>query len=311
MLLALLSALLTVFPAEQANALPSGSLNAWYSGPWRTGSRLYQLNGEPLRVTGRVSPVPVGKRARIEILVDGRRIRWARAAIGADGRFSWRTRIWKVGRLTAKVSIAATASTPAWTDHRLAPAVRVYSPSAGFGRSGHSVGVLLAMLRDAGYWAPRGDTYSAGAGKAVLAFRKVNGMDRIESPSRTIYRMLHHGRGSMGARRPELGRHWEADLSRQVLGLFEGRRPVEVHATSSGAPATPTILGSYRFYMKQSGTNAKGMVHSSYFIRGYAIHGYVDLPTWPASHGCLRVWVPNAWHIYSLTRIGQWITVYP
>ena len=221
-----------------------------------------------------------------------------------------RTRVWKPGRLTATINIAKTATDPAWS-YRLSPAVRVYSPTAGFGRSGHSVGILHAMLRKAGYWAPRGDYYSAGTGKAVLAFRKVNSLTRIETPSRTIYRMLHHHKGSMGARRPELGLHWEADLSRQVLGLFRGRRPIEVHVTSSGKPSTPTVLGTYRFYRKQPGTNAHGMVETTYFHNGYAIHGYAELPSYNASHGCLRVWVPNAWHIYSLAHIGQWITVYP
>lgn len=305
-------------PVARAAAAPGpgvavGAMNAWFSGQYRTGSRLYQLNGEPLRITGSVWPLPVGKKARITIYVDGARIRVARVAIrpsGKGGRFTMRTRVWRPGRLTATVNIAKTATDPAWS-YRLSPAVRVYSPTAGFGRSGHSVGILHAMLRSAGYWAPRGDYYSSGTGKAVLAFRKVNSMARVEGPSRTIYRMLHHRQGSMGARRPDLGLHWEADLSRQVLGLFNGRRPIEVHVTSSGKPSTPTVLGTYRFYRKQSGTNSHGMVHSTFFHNGYAIHGYAELPTYNASHGCLRVWVPNAWHIYSLAHIGQWITVYP
>lgn len=303
---------LVAAPPEIALASePAASLEASWTGPWRTGSRLYQLSGEPLRVSGRVSPVPAGRRARIELYSDGRRIRWGRVAVGSTGRFTWRTRIWRSGRLTARISIAATATTPALVNRGIRPAVRVYSPSAGPGTSGHSVGVLHAMLRKSGYWAPRGDRWSAGSGKAVLAFRKVNDMSRVETPSRSIYRALHRGRGAMRARRPDLGRHWESDLSRQVLALFDGRRPLEVHATSSGAPATPTVLGTYRFYRKDTGTNSLGMVHSSYFHRGYAIHGFAQLPTYPASHGCLRVWVPNAWHIFRLVKFGQWITVYP
>ena len=41
------------------------------------------------------------------------------------------------------------------------------------------------------------------------------------------------------------------------------------------------------------------MVHSSYFIRGYAIHGYPSVPNYPASHGCLRVPIPNALQIFN------------
>ena len=36
------------------------------------------------------------------------------------------------------------------------------------------------------------------------------------------------------------------------------------------------------------------MVDSNYFIRGYAIHGYAEVPTYAASHGCLRVPIPDA-----------------
>ena len=47
------------------------------------------------------------------------------------------------------------------------------------------------------------------------------------------------------------------------------------------------------------------MVHSSYFIGGYAIHGYVDVPPYAASHGCLRVPIPSAWSIYAWVRMGD------
>ena len=40
------------------------------------------------------------------------------------------------------------------------------------------------------------------------------------------------------------------------------------------------------------------MVHSYYFIGGYAIHGYAVVPNYAASHGCLRVPIPNALQIF-------------
>ena len=70
------------------------------------------------------------------------------------------------------------------------------------------------------------------------------------------------------------------------------------------------MLGSFRFYRKQPGTNSLGMVHSNYFIRGYAIHGYKSVPTHPASHGCLRVPIPNARSIDRWISIGDRIDVY-
>ena len=38
------------------------------------------------------------------------------------------------------------------------------------------------------------------------------------------------------------------------------------------------------------------MLHPNYFIGGYAIHGY-PVPNYPASHGCIRVPIPNALQI--------------
>ena len=231
-----------------------------------------------------------------------------RDAGGGKGRFSVRLRVWKVGRLTASATHGGNSVMGPAT--ALIRPIRVYSPVSRIGSNGVGVAVLHSMLRRLGYWAPYGNTYSAGTGKAVLAFRKVNRMSRIESASPTIFRMLHHGKGRMGARRPDLGVHVEADLSRQVLGFFNGAKATEVHVTSSGKPSTPTILGTYRFYMREPGTNSHGMVYSTYFHNGYAVHGYAELPTYPASHGCLRVWVPNAIRIYNKIRIGEWITVY-
>ena len=53
------------------------------------------------------------------------------------------------------------------------------------------------------------------------------------------------------------------------------------------------------------------MYYSVYFIRGYAIHGYQSVPTYPASHGCLRNPIPDSKHIYDWVDIGDPIYVYP
>jgi lipoprotein-anchoring transpeptidase ErfK/SrfK len=96
-----------------------------------------------------------------------------------------------------------------------------------------------------------------------------------------------------------------------VVVLADRGKVLRIYPTSSGAPATPTVLGSFRVYRKDYGTNSLGMVHSSYFIRGYAIHGYHSVPTYNASHGCLRVPVPDALSIYNWVQMGTRVDVYP
>ena len=59
------------------------------------------------------------------------------------------------------------------------------------------------------------------------------------------------------------------------------------------------------------GTNALGMVDASYFVGGYAIHGYVSVPAFNASHGCLRVPIPDARRISNWLGHGDVVWVYP
>jgi len=123
-------------------------------------------------------------------------------------------------------------------------------------------------------------------------------------------RAIARGRGTFKIRRPEKGRHVEADLSRQVIAIIQGGRVQRIYPVSSGAPGSPTVVGSFRVYLKMPGTNAKGMVHSSYFIGAYATHGYPSVPVYPASHGCLRVPIADAASLYNWMRIGTPVEVY-
>jgi len=102
----------------------------------------------------------------------------------------------------------------------------------------------------------------------------------------------------------------EFDWSRQVLALVDRGRAHHVYHASSGKASTPTVFGSFRFYRKQPGFNSLGMLHSNYFIGGYAIHGYASVPSYPASHGCIRVPIPNARQIDRQIGLGQRIFVY-
>ena len=304
--------LVGAFPAQAAGAPPSASSRADAVGPFNLGGRLFSLVGQPMTVSGRVSAYAPGQTVRVELRVGSRLVRAGSVALlpaaGGRGSYRYTAVINGAGRVSASATHQATASLGPF---RAVPkSVLYYSPISHQGGNGVAVGVLHAMLKRIGYWAPNGYRYGSGTGKAVLAYRKVNRMPRIESANYTIYRLLQQGRGSAHARYPQLGVHLEADLSRQVLTFFHGAKPVEVHVISSGKPSTPTILGKFRFYMKEPGSNSHGMVHSSYFFNGYAVHGYAELPVYAASHGCLRTWVPNAWHIYSQIRIGEWIAVF-
>ena len=92
--------------------------------------------------------------------------------------------------------------------------------------------------------------------------------------------------------------------------IESGGRVHAIYEMSSGKPSTPTVIGHFFVYSKTPGVNEKGMVDSNYFISGYAIHGYPEVPIYAASHGCLRVPIPNAPAIFAWVRVGIAVDVY-
>jgi lipoprotein-anchoring transpeptidase ErfK/SrfK len=85
---------------------------------------------------------------------------------------------------------------------------------------------------------------------------------------------------------------------------------LNIYPTSSGKPSTPTVTGHFQVYSKVPGFNSESMFDSNYFISGYAIHGYPEVPTYAASHGCLRVPNLDAPAIFAWVRIGTTVDVY-
>jgi hypothetical protein len=183
-------------------------------------------------------------------------------------------------------------------------------PSANSGSGGTSVRLLQLGLARLAYANSRSGYFDDSTGRALIAYRKVNHMARTPSATPTIFKRLFAGQGGFRLRYPSAGKHVEFDWSRQVLVLANNGAPERIYHASSGKPSTPTVFGTFSFYRKSFGTNAHGMVDSSYFIGGYAVHGYQDVPTYAASHGCIRVPIPNAASIYNWVSLGDRIFVY-
>ena len=267
------------------------------------------LRGKAYRLRGTMTPAVAGQKVTLEIHRDGKKIRTVRVPVAADGSFTRRMKSSRAGRYSVRASHVATPQLAAARGPKVR--VQVVEARAAQGAHGPLVRLLQRGLDKLAYAVPRNDSFDAATGRAVMAFRKVNGMPRRFDADRAVIEKVLAGRGAFKPRHPDAGRHVEADISRQVLALIDGGKVVDTYHTSTGAPATPTIIGDFRVYMKDPGTNAKGMVKSSYFIRGYAIHGYIDVPAFNASHGCLRVPIPDAQRIYDWVRMGTRVITYP
>lgn len=274
--------------------------------------RVYLAKGQRLKVRGRARPFVRGQYVRIDLRRRGRtvasKVRPLRKAGRNRGQFVVRFRAPSRGRFVVRAQHKGTSKQKAFSARERA---RALGNTAGVGSRGIRVRMLQRGLRRLGYagLSPTG-YYGPATARAVLAFRKVNRLGRIGYANRVVFRKVFERRGTFRLKYPKAGKHVETDISRQVLVLARNGKAQRIYHTSTGKPSTPTVLGSFRVYRKDPGTNSKGMVHSTYFIGGYAIHGYRSVPTYPASHGCLRVPIPDAWSIYSWIDFGDRVIVY-
>ena len=274
----------------------------------RDGKRVFSIPREKVQVNGRINRAAAGEQVTVELWRNGKLRRRVRTTVRSDGRFTAFVVPRSADGYRVRAVHARSDAVEAGRSKRVG--FTVIRARARMGAGGPRVVLLQRQLARLGYAVPKSGRFDAATGRAVLAFRKVNRMRRVQSANFPIYRKLFRGQGAFKLKYPRAGKHVEADLSRQVLVLAKGGKPWRVYHTSSGTSATPTVRGSYRFYRKSPGYNAKRMYYSSYFIRGYAIHGYDPVPTQPASHGCLRVPIPNAVAIYNWISLGDRIFVY-
>ena len=270
--------------------------------------------GKRARAVGYLRPFVAGQHVRVKLLRKGhviktrnpkvRRVRGQNA-----GRYRFRTPdLIKPAsyRIVAKHLTNAQQRTAAVRS----PNFHISFPDLDPGDRNSSARIFNHLLLREGYYSTHGKRYSQRTGLAVMAFRKTNGMERTFNANPRIFKRLADRRGSFHLKYPGAGKHVEVDISRQVMVLANHRKPQYTIPVSTGAPATPTIRGHYRFYSRQAGYNSSGMYYSVYWHGGYAIHGYHSVPTYPASHGCVRNPIPESVFIYNWVRLGMSIYVY-
>jgi peptidoglycan hydrolase-like protein with peptidoglycan-binding domain len=273
----------------------------------------FALLGAHVVLRGVVWPYVGGERVKVSVYRDGRKVAVKRLALGALGNGAGQFRLsytsGRPGLVQARAVHYGTAVLTQFTAR--SPAVRFVRPNLSAGARGGSVRLLQSELNALHYVVPLSGVFDEGTARAVVAYRKMTGLDRVGSTNSRVFGLLGRGAGGFHVRYRSDGRHVEANLTRQLLAEIEpGGRVHAIYEMSSGKPSTPTVIGRFQVYEKSPGYNAKGMLDSNYFIRGYAIHGYAEVPTYAASHGCLRVPIPNAASIFAWVRVGTPVDVY-
>jgi L,D-transpeptidase catalytic domain len=273
----------------------------------------FAIAGSKLVIRGIVIPYVGGQQVKVSFYREGRKVDVKTVSVLALGNGAGQFHIGyssgAAGVLQARAVHYATPEQAAFAGR--SERVHVASPNLSSGARGPSVRLLQSELNSLHFVVPLNGVFDEATGRAVIAFRKTTGLARVPYTNTSVFKRLQEGGGVFHVRYPGDGRHVEGDLTKQVLAEIEpGGHVRALYTMSSGKPSTPTVIGRFRVYSKTPGTNSEGMVDSNYFIRGYAIHGYAEVPTYAASHGCLRVPIPNASSIYSWVHEGTPVDVY-
>jgi hypothetical protein len=263
-------------------------------------------------VTGTVVPYVPGQKVEITYYLDGHRLVSRNVPVlkGDEGAgdFSDSVIIRKDGKYA--VSAHHKANPELGGDTTVRKSWRVSFPSLHPGECDQVVKGFKAELAAMGYVSGGGACFNGRLGREILAYRKVNNMDRSQQAGAGLVKSVYAGRGGFQLKYPNAGEHAEVSIPKQVLVLAKGGKPFAIYPVSTGKSSTPTITGHYSIYRLEPGTNSHGMVYSDYWHNGYAVHGYAEVPNYPASHGCVRTFIADQPRIYEQLHLGESIFVY-
>jgi hypothetical protein len=258
-------------------------------------------------VTGAIVPPHPGSKIDVTLWVAGKPVQRFTPVLNEHGHFDVHFEVVHAGQQSVVVHFQDGDHVGvSWRSKPATPP----TPSLGDGSEGlyvHLVEKRLAELHYRVY--ARDSKFDYHDGDTVLAFHKVQGMSLTSSVDAATWRAL------AAPKVPEIrgqkkGKHFEVDLTKQVLYyVVDGELEAIMHI-SSGKPSTPTYPGAFRVWTKQAGTNSEGMYYSSFFDRNRALHGYPEVPSYAASHGCVRIPFWNALYVYNRAPIGTGVLVY-
>jgi hypothetical protein len=261
---------------------------------------------DDVTVSGRVRPIVEGATVEVRLLVGGRETEAEEAPLRADGSYLATFRVEEIGWHRAEVTYAPEGSTPgeAQTEPKRPPLPRL-------ARGAHSpfVRSLEERLDELNYRITGiNEVFDERTADAVLAFHKVQGMERTQIVTAATWRALADPK----IPRPRAtvpGFHVEIDQTKQVIYTVAGGVVTNIVHTSTGAGGA-TRDGVFSVHSKIAGHSPNGLYYPSYFDGARATHGWPEVPSYPASHGCARVPNWTAVWLFNLMPIGTEVRVY-
>ena len=177
-------------------------------------------------------------------------------------------------------------------------------------------------LNELGYWTgPVDGVFDTASKSALIAFQKWEGRPITGKLTSNELDAIRNGTAPQAR---DLGyEHVEVDIDRQILMLVSDYDRVRVLpvSTGNGEPfiehgensVAYTPRGRFVVYNKTFGWEdgrLGSVYYANYISGGVAIHGYLTVPTSPASHGCIRIPMFAARQVSELTPRGTIVLVY-
>jgi hypothetical protein len=242
---------------------------------------------------------------------------FSRATLGGGSAETKRMRLWQIAatlaphgdRDSAAIATEGRFVTTLRLGHRPGP-WRAEIGENDYPYATRGVRIRLAQL---GYLDPRdvgaADDYLVE--QALLAFQGWEDLDRTATVTgQTQLALFRATRPRPAARR--LGRRIEIYRDLGVLLMIEDGEVVRAVHTSTGAGGV-TPVGEFNVYTKVlfswSVPFQVWMPYAAYFRGGIATHQSPDVPSYPASHGCVRLPEGEAERVYRFVDIGTPVAV--
>lgn len=263
-----------------------------------------QLFGKA-NVRGRVQPGRLDTRPEVTLRRNGKTIRRVSLKLRNGGYFKTRFRISKPGSYRARVSVSGKNIIRA-TDETTKRITKM--PSLSQGAKGSAVKRLEWRLRDLGYYIPAANrTFGVETADALIAFNKVQRTSRVGYVTEATWRALAKPiRPKPKFKSPW---HFEIDQTRQVIFVVKKSKVKWILHTSTGAGGA-TRDGTFTVHRKLAGYSPGRLYYPSYWDGLRAFHGWPEVPTYNASHGCARVPMWSAQWLYGLVQMGDTVYIY-
>jgi L,D-transpeptidase-like protein len=284
----------------------------YLAGAFTLGHSSVTVPGRVVEVQGFVRPYVARQTVKVQSYIGHKLfktdvLRVKPSGKGNIGAFTERVASPSAGIVRVKVTHGRTAQMLGFFAER---AFGALTPQAGFGSTGQFVALIQQRLNALHVYVPATGVYDTQTGLALDAYHRLLHQGTSEVLDGPTIGNLLAGRGAFVVRYPKDGTHVEGNLGSQLLALIYGSKVYRIFPISSGKPSTPTVLGRFRVYYRVPGYLPDGMYFSSFFFRGYAIHGFNPAPDYPASHGCMRLPIIDAISVFNWVTYGDWVDVY-